>query len=116
MISSGILAALSMAAPAAAAPADRLFLAALKGASVRILQPGDFKELKRGTVVAADLPERCVLRLTLQGDSRPKPSLCAICTSSRATVSASISPPAPALRVSTSSTSVKRATPKPCAG
>lgn len=70
VIGLGVVAAMSMAAPAAAAGADRVFLAALNGSPVRVLQASDFKELKRGTITVAELPERCLLRLKLQGDGQ----------------------------------------------
>ncbi|KQN07586.1 hypothetical protein [Sphingomonas sp. Leaf25] len=62
-----ILPTLPVGADAAVPAADRAFAAALNGSPVRVLQAKDFKELKRGTIAGVELPDRCTLRLTLQG-------------------------------------------------
>jgi len=62
-----ILLTLPVGADAAEPATNRALTTALNGSPVRVLQAKDFKELKRGTIVGAELHNRCTLQLRLQG-------------------------------------------------
>ncbi len=74
MFRAAVIAATALTLPVCAASAgparDRAFADSLNGSGLRVLDFHDGRELRRGTVLRAELVDRCTLRLRVQGEDQ----------------------------------------------